>query len=151
MMNHCSTCDPPMWQALLYGRKSVCRMQPSVLYSSQFLVALAVAVAVVFAFASAFLLSSSEGICCCLCCCFAFFCCHPIGICRPGCLCLCRRNCPGGQSNSRLNARLNAASEPYPTAAATSATLFPVDCRICAPSFSRHCARYAIGDSPRKC
>src|SRR5438270_9509839 len=55
MMNHCSTCDPPMWQALLNGRKSVCRMQPSVLYSSQFLVALAVAVAVVFPFAFAFL------------------------------------------------------------------------------------------------
>ena len=38
-----------------------------------------------------------------------------------------RRNCAGGQSNSRLNARLNAASEPYPTVAATSATLSPVD------------------------
>src|SRR4051794_7701447 len=36
---------------------------------------------------------------------------------------LLRLNCAGGQSNSRLNARLNAGSDSYPTSEAICATL----------------------------
>src|SRR5262245_62750970 len=55
----------------------------------------------------------------------------------------------GGTSNSRLKARLNAASDSYPTSAAISATLRQPDFSIRAPSCKRQRVRYVIGGSPR--
>ena len=52
-----------------------------------------------------------------------------------------RLNCPGGTPNSRLNARLNAASESYPTSEATCITAARVVCSILAASCYRQRAR----------
>ena len=49
-----------------------------------------------------------------------------------------RRYCAGGEPNSRLKARLNDASEPYPTAVATPATVSSAVWSISAPSSRRH-------------
>jgi hypothetical protein len=55
----------------------------------------------------------------------------------------------GGTRYSRLKAWLNAASDSYPTLAATSATLRLLDFSICAPSCCRHRVKYDMGGSSR--
>jgi hypothetical protein len=49
----------------------------------------------------------------------------------------------------RLKARLNAASDSYPTSAAISATPRGVVVSACAASCRRHRVKYAIGGSDR--
>ncbi len=60
-----------------------------------------------------------------------------------------RRYRAGGTPNVRLKARLNAASDSYPTAAAMSATPFGDDVRASAARRRRQLVKYAIGESER--
>src|SRR5687767_9935371 len=61
---------------------------------------------------------------------------------------VCFRHVAGGEPNSRLNARLNAASESYPTSSAIKLVALLVVRKRCAASVSRHCVRYCMGGWP---
>src|SRR5437773_12506777 len=58
------------------------------------------------------------------------------------------RQAPGASPVDFLNARLNAASESYPTSAPIVATLAPLWVRRLAATCIRHWARYCIGGWP---
>ena len=69
--------------------------------------------------------------------------------CELAAILLWRRYWAGGTSNARLKARLNAASDSYPTSAAISATPLGVDVNACAARRSRQPVKYAMGGTAR--